>query len=183
MAPVLVVLGKNWHRPPHLSAGSRLNALAAAEIIRRSPHVLVLSGGRTAGPRHPSEAAAMAVYLTQRRAAPRLILEEGSIDTGANATLCRALLGTRPISLLTTAAHAPAALRLFRYAGFPVERLYIAEEIVAARSRHHARWIARYRTSPSVRLEHLAERLRLALLRVDPSGRLLRPLTGVTRGR
>ncbi|HZU13804.1 MAG TPA: YdcF family protein [Chloroflexota bacterium] len=180
MRPILIVLGKNWQHG-RLSAESRLNVLAAAEILRSAPHLIVLSGGHTAGKDHPSEAAVMADYLRHRVNAPELLLEDDSIDTAGNATYCCALLGTPPISLVTTASHGPASAHLFARAGFPITATYCAEQVVAGRSPHHARWIDRYRRSPRARLMAITEALRRIVLRIDPSGLLLRPLVKLTR--
>lgn len=186
---LLVVLGKNWSRDRRrLSVESRLNAVAAIELYRRGVAVEILfSGGHTAGARHPSEAAEMAgLARTLAPSAPSeaLLLEEKSIDTAANAQHVRVMLNRmepRPVYLLTTSNHLPAAVRIFEAHSVPVSAAFKSEDVVHGRSAHYASLLNRYRRSPRVRMDRMRERLRMVLLGVDPRARTLRPLTTLLR--
>ncbi|MBV9279602.1 MAG: YdcF family protein [Chloroflexi bacterium] len=188
---VLVVLGKNWRRSPFgLSLESKMNALAAAELYAagRVDHLL-FSGGRTAGRDRQSEAEAMYLFLRRFYGADRIpdtavLLEDRSIDTAGNAeqaaaTLAR--LGIQEVGLLTVECHLPAATLLFAAYGVKPCATFAAEAILRQRSPHHAALLQRYRRSPRARLDRVRERIRRALLPVDPAGRLLRPVTSLLR--
>jgi uncharacterized SAM-binding protein YcdF (DUF218 family) len=185
---VLVVLGKNWReKGTRLSVESRMNALAAAELSRRlDVEAVILSGGRTAGPEHPSEAALMLTYLQRHGPIPtRIVLEEQSIDTFDNAEHVRAILADRlhcAIYLATVDAHLPAAVTSFEANGLRPTAVYPSELLLLSRSPHHAAFVRRYRRSGRAILDRVRERIRMLILRFDRRGRSLRFLTKHLRG-
>ncbi|HYI00852.1 YdcF family protein, partial [Hyalangium sp.] len=132
---IVVVLGQGF-APPSRAGGlrltleSRLCARAAARLLAegRAP-LLVFSGGRTAGPHHPSEAAVMWRYACRHApvdAASRVRLEELSIDTADNAHRVSALLGEQEVVLVAPAAHLRRATHHFRRHGLPVHEAWEA---------------------------------------------------------
>jgi uncharacterized SAM-binding protein YcdF (DUF218 family) len=165
-------------------------SLAAAQLMRQAVAPwLLFSGGHTAGTGHPSESAAMRDYLyahSPRRESELLsvLLEEKSIDTADNARRVREVCqdhGFRTIALLTTAHHLAAARGLFRTFGLNVCAVYAAEDVLHVRSRHHERFVRRYRGSCRYKREWVREQVRRPLLLADPRGRALRHVTNRLR--
>jgi uncharacterized SAM-binding protein YcdF (DUF218 family) len=186
----VVVLGQGFAGPsraggPSLTLESRLCARAAARLLTegRAPR-LIFSGGRTAGPDHPSEAEAM--WRCARRhapveATPRVRLEELSIDTVDNARHVSALLGAGEVVLVAPAAHLRRAIHHFRRHGLPVHEAWEAEALVEQVSRRHARLIRAYRGSARAMTRRLKEKILFTLLAVDPGGLLPGAVTRYTR--
>lgn len=105
-------------------AAERLVALV--ELARRYPQArIVFTGGSAAiGGSDHTEADAAAVFLREIGLDPgRVILEGRSRNTWENAELTRALVHPEPSErwlLVTSAAHMPRSIGIFRRVGFPV---------------------------------------------------------------
>jgi uncharacterized SAM-binding protein YcdF (DUF218 family) len=105
-------------------AAERLVALV--ELARRYPQArIVFTGGSAAlGGSDHTEAEAAAVFMSEIGLDPgRVILESRSRNTWENAELTRALVHPAPGErwlLVTSAAHMPRSIGIFRRAGFPV---------------------------------------------------------------
>jgi uncharacterized SAM-binding protein YcdF (DUF218 family) len=95
----------------------------ALRLLRSHPHLVVLlSGGRSSGPDAPSEAEIARRWLLRRmpEAAPRLLVEEGSLDTVANLRHARALLPPGKVALLSNRYHLARCALLARTLGLEV---------------------------------------------------------------
>lgn len=186
----VVVLGQGFAARsqaggPRLTLESRFCALAAARLLIEGHAPLIfLSGGRTAGPRHPSEAEAMWRYAHRHvpeQAAARVRLEEASIDTADNARHVAELLGGQEVVLVAPALHLRRARHHFLRHGLRVQEGWDAEALVARLSARHARLVDAYRRSERPMLRRLKEALLCALLTVDPGGLVPRVVTRYTR--
>ncbi len=123
----VVVLGGGVWDDPRLSPTARLTESSVCRLVegirlwRQVPGArLLLSGGRVYGP--VPEARAMA-ELARGLGVPdsAMVLEEGSRDTGEQARLVAGMVGDDRLALVTSAAHMPRAMALFRKQGmYPV---------------------------------------------------------------
>ncbi len=119
----VVVLGSGHSDSPGVSANNQLSSSALARItegVRLMRHLpeakLVLSGGGEPG--YPTHAAVLGRVATGLGLDPARILKtETGRDTEEEAQAVRALVGTAPVALVTTAWHLPRAVALFRRAG------------------------------------------------------------------
>ncbi|MQT14095.1 YdcF family protein [Segnochrobactrum spirostomi] len=101
--------------------------LAAAELARLYPDArIVVTGGEKYGlafPGQPPEAEAAARLLTEMGIDPaRLVVEPRAVNTWENAVLSKPLAAPRTGEtwlLVTSAAHMPRAVGVFRAAGWP----------------------------------------------------------------
>ncbi len=95
----------------------------ALRLLRAHPHLVVLlSGGCSGGPDAPSEAEFARRWLLRRmpEAAPRLRIEERSLDTVANLRHARDLLPPGPVALLSNRYHLARCALLARTMGMQV---------------------------------------------------------------
>jgi uncharacterized SAM-binding protein YcdF (DUF218 family) len=111
---------------PHLNeAAERLTAMAV--LARRYPQArLVYSGGSSGLVRNDSLEADHARDLLERLGIPRerILIERRARNTAENAAFAKALVQPKPGErwlLVTSAAHMPRAIGIFRRQGFPVE--------------------------------------------------------------
>jgi uncharacterized SAM-binding protein YcdF (DUF218 family) len=182
---LLIILGRGFrrgtrHGQPQLTAESKMGVLAAVEIIRRKVTVtILLSGGRTAGPEHASEALAMRAYLKAKLPGfpdEAIFLEEESLDTAGNAAKVSAMLAghcaCRPALLLTGKMHLPRARRLFQAHGLAVEGIPVEHEL-GRRSPHYHRLVDVLQRSPRALLAQVREILLRSLLLLDAKGRMI----------
>jgi uncharacterized SAM-binding protein YcdF (DUF218 family) len=113
------------HEPQLNESAERITA--AAELARRYPAAkLVFSGGSANLILKNAMEADWAEMLLLRLGVPRehLVIERNARTTAENATLVKQLVRPRPGErwlLVTSAAHMPRAIGVFRKAGFPVE--------------------------------------------------------------
>lgn len=146
---IVVALGQNWNRPLltqlrrhysheslELSAASKLDAVAAAELyVAGQTREILFSSGYTAGEHQPSEAQAMKAYVM--RLFPdipesALLTEDISIDTAQNAQEVRRILdqrGEKRVGLLTIGRHMRRAKRHFALAGVAVAKTLVADNL------------------------------------------------------
>ena len=118
----IVVLGSGHSDSPGFSANNKLSAAALARIVegvrlaRLLPAAkLVLTGGGEPG--YPTHAAMLAQVAQELGvSADRILKVEDVRDTEDEARGVRALVGTAPVALITTAWHLPRAAGLFRRA-------------------------------------------------------------------
>lgn len=92
----------------------------ALRLLRSHPHLVVLlSGGRSGGPDAPSEAEIARRWLLKRmpEAAPRLRLDERSLDTVTNLRHARELLPPGRVALLSNRYHLARCSLLARTLG------------------------------------------------------------------
>jgi uncharacterized SAM-binding protein YcdF (DUF218 family) len=92
----------------------------ALRLLRAHPQLVVLlSGGPSGGPEAPSEAEVARRWLLRRmpEAAPRLRVEERSLDTVANLRHARDLLPPGPVALLSNRYHLARCALLARTLG------------------------------------------------------------------
>jgi len=107
------------------SAADRL--IAAAELARRYPTIpVIFTGGSAALLRGDAREADYAAALFQRLGLPadRVLLERSSRNTIENAAFTKAIVSPKPTDrwiLVTSAAHMPRSVGLFRRVGFDVE--------------------------------------------------------------
>ncbi len=121
--PFVVVLGGGVMYDPTLPVTSRLShsstprLLEGIRIHNLNPgSALVLSGGRVFGA--PAEADMMAELAMAIGVEPsRLILEKESRDTSSEARCVKAIVGSHPFALVTSAVHMPRAMGIFTKAG------------------------------------------------------------------
>ncbi len=197
----LVVLGRNWREYPggkspeefklHLSVESKMSAVAAGEMFRQGlVETVIFSGGKTAGQKFPSEAAAMAEYLKKKypeipeRA---IVLEEESIDTPENAEQVARMvqnnLELKTIALLTGNIHLPRAQALFKEFGVETHP-FPAEDELKGISKEYEQFIEAY---SKLSLEGVTAQVREWVLRsllwVDPKGKIPRVVTNVLRNK
>lgn len=122
-AAFIVVLGGGHTSDPYLPVTSRPNQVSAvrlAEAIRLYRQLpgsrMVLSGGRWLDP--VSEAEIMAQFVRAFGVSERdIVLETESRDTEEEARLIRPTVGSQPFILVTSAAHMPRSVALFRKLG------------------------------------------------------------------
>ncbi|OQX19231.1 MAG: hypothetical protein BWK76_05275 [Desulfobulbaceae bacterium A2] len=111
------VLDPAWPRSAQLSGASLRRLVEGIDLHRRLPGTkLVLSGGVNIQPEPNAEIVA---DMAQRLGVPaaELVLEKRPRDTLAEAAMLFPLLGKRPFVLVTSAAHMPRAVRLFKELG------------------------------------------------------------------
>ncbi len=105
-------------------AGERLTAMASLARQRPDVPVVFTGGSGRLGERGPGEAGALKPFLAELGLPEgRVILEGASRNTLENALFTRDLLKPRPgdrFILVTSAAHMPRSVGLFRAAGFTV---------------------------------------------------------------
>jgi uncharacterized SAM-binding protein YcdF (DUF218 family) len=131
----IVVLGGGMTSDPRLPAGSQLTVgsalrvVEAVRIYRQIPGAkLLFSGGPVFNPVSEAEGMAeLAASLGVSRS--DMVLETRSLDTGEQARMVRAVVGTDSLWLVTSAAHMPRSMALFRQAGMnclaaPTDFLY-----------------------------------------------------------
>jgi len=119
----IVVLGGGHASDRRLSATSQISELSLFRLVEgiRLHHELpesklILSGGRVFDP--VSEAKGMAeVALALGMKKENLVLEEVSRDTSDQARLIHGLIGEDPFILVTSAAHMPRSMALFKKRG------------------------------------------------------------------
>ncbi|MGH7995571.1 MAG: ElyC/SanA/YdcF family protein [Opitutaceae bacterium] len=119
----IVVLGSGNGDDPGLSATNRLSSTALARmtegvrLLRLIPGAELIVSGPAVGrnPSHASVLEAAAVSLGVPAARIRRI--EMARDTEEEALAVRALVGAARVALVTSAAHMPRAVALFRHAG------------------------------------------------------------------
>lgn len=154
----LIVLGKNWRKVPdakmspdtdriHLSLESKMTARAALEMyLDGKTDKIILAGGKTAGKDWPSEAQAMADYMTKIYRAhlgqkdrdhskettdemislfnQSLIIEDQSIDTKTNADEVSRILTEHNLNnaaLITVGFHLGRAEQNFQEQGIEAQ--------------------------------------------------------------
>ena len=92
----------------------------ASIIVRVAPRIIVSGGSFVAQQGGPAatEAAAMRQFLMDLGVPSSAILEEGmSLNTIENMANVRALVGDKPVALVTSGFHMPRVLRLARRSG------------------------------------------------------------------
>ena len=122
----VVVLGSGHSDSPGFSANNQLSTSALARIVegirilRSLPaaHLITSGPGEKGFATHAATLAQVAVEFGVAR--ERIILTESGRDTEEEAQNIRALVGTAPIALVTTAWHLPRAVGLFRRTGMDV---------------------------------------------------------------
>lgn len=164
---------------PELTLDSKLRVLAAGLIASEGrANNLILSGGKTAGPDHPSEAETMRIYLL--REYPNLSgfpirLEEDSVDSVENAKFTSEILKDNkgePILLITSDYHMLRASRDFQGQGLNIEKLP-AEEIVSEHSSENEKFIRTYLKSQGIKKRRITELALRGIMKLDPEGKLL----------
>lgn len=153
-APELaVVLGGGLDPAGHPSPSTRARAHRAAQLARERPELrLICSGDRQAGAAEgtPSEAAQMRDLISGFGvAAERVVLEDESRDTLANAVLTAARylrqLEPRPLSIITSPFHLERATETFRHVlGYRWQVMAIASDETAddvARATRETRYL------------------------------------------
>lgn len=103
----VIVFGKQL-RDGRPDAEFRCRLRHALRLLRAHPQLpLLLTGGHSDGPEHPSEAEAARRWLLRRmpEAAPRLHIEQRSRDTVDNLREVRALLPPGPVALFSNRYH------------------------------------------------------------------------------
>ena len=119
----IVVLGGGASSDPTLPVAERASAATLARLVegvrlqrQRPGSKLLVSGGAVLGAGSEAEAmAALAAGLGV--AAADLVMESGSVDTESQARIIRDIVKGEPCVLVTSAAHMPRSLGLFRKAG------------------------------------------------------------------
>ncbi len=111
------VVDPAWPRSAQLSGSSLRRLVEGIDLHRRLPGTkLVLSGGVNIQPEPNAEIVA---DMARRLGVPaaELVIEKRPRDTLEEAALLFPLLGKRPFVLVTSAAHMPRAVRLFKELG------------------------------------------------------------------
>lgn len=204
LCDIVIALGKNWREYPpkdadpsnyklHLSLESKITALSAADLLLSGlTDRVIISTGKTAGEKWPSEAYAMLEYIKRHRSSyyndsikDKITIEEISIDTAGNAEeIGNILIGRhhQKIAVLTTSAHLPRAIKLFRAYGLNVDGIE-SENYLADVSTHYKNFVKNYRFSSRNITEKLKEKLCLyPLCLLDKKGKFLRLITRRLRG-
>lgn len=142
--------GKNWELPVPAdpadiepSIESRMTAEAAGVLFTQGVGgMIIFSGGHTAGPDYPSEAAKMREtlygYFGESDIPPELTdLEEESHDTASNLAIVKERMadyGVDSLILLTVGYHLPRVRRLARVLDVPVSGAFRSDHVI--RERH-----------------------------------------------
>lgn len=111
------------HRPHPDLGGSADRVWHAARLYKEGlASKVILSGGRGPGLEGrtdiQTEAQAMRLFLLDLGVPDSaILLEDRSRTTRENATMTRAIIGTAPVALVTSATHMPRAFNNFREAG------------------------------------------------------------------
>ena len=119
----VVVLGGGHSSDPRLPPSSQLSAASLVRLVegirihREHPgSTLVLTGGTVFDP--VPEAETMYALAVQLGVDPAdLVAESGSRDTKDQARIIQAMVGDQPFVLVTSAAHMPRSMALFRKQG------------------------------------------------------------------
>jgi uncharacterized SAM-binding protein YcdF (DUF218 family) len=119
----IVVLGGGTSSDATLPATSRASAATLARLVegvrlqRQRPGTkLLVSGGVVLGSGSDAESMS-ALAATLGVAAADLVIESGSVDTESQARIIREIVKGEPCVLVTSAAHMPRSVALFRKAG------------------------------------------------------------------
>lgn len=169
--------------------------IAAANLYQQGrTKNIILTGGQTAGPDMPSEAQAMAHYLTrnftqeegqlQRIPEDAIHLEEYARDTSTNLAYVKELIeeeGWKHIGIVTNSYHLPRATQLAKNLGISAAPISAEEEIIKwdPRFREMAN---RYYTSEDMKRITASEQKLAWLLKVDPKGKIPQLITKYSRG-
>lgn len=183
----------------NLSQDSRISAIAAGMLAEKYPGVDIIfsTGATTKG--LPSEARSMKKYMDAhiRDVMDQTVvgtnqvgLEERSKDTAGNAREVAEILKNRKdkvyqnIGLVSVGYHVGNAATYFRNYGVPIDMEIASEEILAARSPRHARFVEAWREKDRVQGEIKKEAIRTKLQSsIDRKGHLLRFITFFSRAR
>lgn len=146
MNTAILAHGKNWELPIpsdpdaiRLSIESEITAEAAGILYRQGiAYSIIFSGGHTAGPAYPSEAAKMrdAMYAhfdASEIPCANTVLEEVSYDTATNLKIVKermSELGIDEIILLTIGYHLPRVKRLATILDVPVSQAFKSDYVV-----------------------------------------------------
>jgi uncharacterized SAM-binding protein YcdF (DUF218 family) len=186
MMNIAIVLGKEFRKfngKPVLSMEAKMTAIAAGEIYKFGlVSLLIFTGGRTAGPEHPSEAEAMAAYCVKRYGIPpeAIILEDAAFDTITNARFVKTIIlskGIRELPMLVSRAyHLPRAEGIFFREDLKTIPVYV-ESMLSLRSSRHCELAEKYMYSLRYRLIKAKEYLLRLQLVIDPEARIQRFIT------
>jgi len=100
-----------------LSGSALARITEAVRLARALPEARIIVSGPAVGD-HPSHAAKLAAAAASLGVNPaRFIKIETARDTEEEAAAARALVGSAPVALVTSASHMPRAAALFRAAG------------------------------------------------------------------
>lgn len=168
---------------PRLSFDGKMRVVAAGELYRSGLTTkLILSGGRTLGPKHSSEAVIMAEYLTKRFKIPpgAIVLEEESTDTIENVENLKKIVEKEkisgPLAILSNSYHISRILKIMEQKGLTAEPI-TAENTLLARSEHYRPLVEKYLSSGMMKLKKVKEAMLRGLLIIDPKGTLPRQVT------
>ncbi len=206
MYDLVIALGKNWRAYPpkgstpadfklHLSLESKMTALAAARLLRDdTTNNVIISTGKTAGNKWPSEAGEMWEYIVQhtnrdKDLLKRIYLEEISIDTAGNAEECKKMIDSfdyQDIAILTTRAHLPRASLLFNNYGIEADGFasqdVLQEYIAREGGMSYEAFLKAYRFSRRNIKENINEMILYPFTWIaDPKGKKLRNVTKIAR--
>lgn len=179
---ILIVHGKNWkrrgflHRSVELSDASKINALAGLRAYNIGLAPLILfSTGQTAGPTNPSEAEAMASYVTSSPytlSSSAYILQKESFDTRTEIIENKKIIEKRKaqsVGVVSVAVHLPRVKSL--YAAYDVEVTGYESEPLAREL--DPALVERFEQSFLHTLLKIEERLLRAEQQFDPQGKMI----------
>lgn len=122
MADTVVVLGSSYSPRPGVSVAAALDDAGLVRIVsavgwaKQLGAQLVVSGGAREG-RVPSALGYAALAAELGIAPDKMVILDGSLDTGDEALAVATLVDSRPFVLVTSASHMPRAVRLMERAG------------------------------------------------------------------
>lgn len=140
-----------------LSMDSKISALAAGMIWdyysknQEKPPVLIFSTGKTAGKNYPSEAEIMVDYMKRHGfdhiPDGYIRFEDTSYDTPGNIVESKRIIEEEELENVgygTIGYHVPRVNILMDFYDVPIQAIHPIEQILAHRSRRHAKFVDAY---------------------------------------